>query len=132
MKNILLSILVATLGVFVPVLLPASAYAACPSSSGASTPKDQVLVGVGETGGNCSGSGVNNIVNTAVEVLSIVVGIVAIIMIMVAGFKYLTSAGDANKVGSAKNTLIYALVGVAVAALAQFLVHFVLHQANNA
>jgi hypothetical protein len=52
-------------------------------------------------------------------------------MIIVAGLKYIASAGDSNKVSSAKSTLIYALVGVLIAALAQLLVHFVLHQASN-
>jgi hypothetical protein len=50
---------------------------------------------------------------------------------MIAGFKYIASAGDQNKVASAKGTLIYALVGLAVAALTQFLIHFVLANTNN-
>ena len=53
-------------------------------------------------------------------------GIAPIIMIFVAGFKYMTSGGDANKVGSAKTTLIYAIIGLALAALAQLLVKTVL------
>ena len=65
-------------------------------------------------------------IKTIVSVLSIVIGIVAVIMFIISGFKYITSGGDSNGVSSAKNTLIYAIVGLIIVALAQFFVHFVL------
>ncbi len=77
------------------------------------------------------GSGVTNVIKAAVTILSIIAGAAAIIMIIVGGLKYITSGGDSNAVSSAKSTLIYALIGVAVAAIAQFLVHFVLTTSNN-
>jgi hypothetical protein len=52
-------------------------------------------------------------------------------MILVGGLKYTTSGGDASSVSSAKNTIIYALVGLIVAAFAQFLVRFVLFTATH-
>jgi hypothetical protein len=55
-----------------------------------------------------------------------VVGVIAVIMIIIGGLKYVTSGGDSSAVGSAKNTIIYALVGLVVVALAQALVKFVL------
>jgi hypothetical protein len=114
-------------------LIPASALA-CGSSSGSSTSQVEYSVGstTAGTAPDCSGSGVTNVLSAAVTVLSLVIGAAAVIMILVGGFKYMTSGGDSSKVASAKTTLIYALVGVAVAALAQFLVHFVLYQATNA
>jgi hypothetical protein len=66
-----------------------------------------------------------------VQVLSFVVGAAAVIMIVVAGLKYVTSGGDSAKVGSAKSTLVYALIGLAIAVLAHLLVIFVLKAANN-
>ena len=45
-------------------------------------------------------------------------------MVIVSGFKYITSGGDPGAVSSAKRTLIYALVGLAVAVLAEFMAHF--------
>jgi hypothetical protein len=110
------------------VIVPANAFA-CGSGTGSS--KDQVLNGVDQTGTDCSGSGVTSAISAAVTVLSIVIGAAAIIMILVSGFRYMTSGGDSGKVSAAKSALIYALVGLAVAALAQFLVHFVLYQATN-
>jgi hypothetical protein len=110
------------------------AYAAgtgeCGSTAGSS--KDEILTGVGQSGSvNCDGKGVTNAANTFVNILSLVVGIIAIIMIVISAFRFITSGGDSNRVSSARSTLIYALIGVAVAALAQLLIHFVLFQANK-
>ena len=127
MRKIFLHIVLA-LGLTMPVLaLPGAAVAAgnCPSGDSS---KGQVLQGVGETGNNCNDSGVTGVVHAVVNILSLVVGIAAVIMIVIAGFKYITSAGDTNKVANAKSTLIYALIGLVIAALAQFLVHYVLTQ----
>jgi hypothetical protein len=71
-------------------------------------------------------SALSGIVKAAVTILSFIAGIAAVIMIIIAGFKYITSGGDAGGINSAKTTLIYAMVGLAIAALAQFLVHFVI------
>lgn len=77
-------------------------------------------------------TGVTNIVRVVVNMLSYVIGIVAVIMIIIAGLKYVASSGDSGRITSAKNTLIYALVGLAIAALAQVLVHYVLTQSTKA
>jgi cytochrome bd-type quinol oxidase subunit 2 len=78
------------------------------------------------TTGNLSG-----ILSTAINIFSLVVGVIAVIMIIVGGLRYITSGGDSGKVGAAKTTIIYALVGLVVVALAQLIVRFVLTQANN-
>lgn len=62
------------------------------------------------------------------NVLSIVLGIVgalAVLMIVVAGLRYITSAGDPEKAGRAKNGIILALVGLLLAIVAQAIVVFV-------
>lgn len=66
-----------------------------------------------------------------VNLLSVVVGIVAVIMIIVGGFRYIASGGASDKVSGAKNTLIYAIVGLVIVALAQFIVHFVLNNVSS-
>lgn len=108
---------------------PAMVYAApsCPSNN---TPKGQVYSGLGSAG-DCDESGVTDFISTTVNILSIVIGIAAVIVIILSGFKFITSGGDSSKVATAKNTLIYALIGLVVAALAQFLVHFVLSAATK-
>jgi hypothetical protein len=79
-----------------------------------------------------NGSGVGGIVKAIVGILSYIVGVAAVVMVILGGFKYVTSAGDSGRISSAKNTLVYALVGLAIAALAQFLVHFVLSASSDA
>ena len=68
----------------------------------------------------------NSIVEDIINIFSWVVGVVSVIMVIFGGFRYITSGGDAGKVTSAKNTIVYALVGLVIAALAQVLVLFVL------
>ncbi|MDB5169976.1 MAG: hypothetical protein JWN82_372 [Candidatus Saccharibacteria bacterium] len=71
-------------------------------------------------------TGIQDIASKVVNFLSVIVGVVAVIMIIVGGFRYITSGGDSSNVSGAKNTLIYAIVGLIIVALAQFIVHFVL------
>jgi len=110
----------------------AAATTTCPTGSGVKGgSKTQVLGGIGETNSDCSGAKGQSAINATVTILSFIVGFVAVIMVIVSGFKYITSGGDSGKVASAKNTLIYALIGAAIAVLAQFLVHFVINKASG-
>ena len=59
------------------------------------------------------------------------VGIVAVIMIIVGGFKYITSGGESSKVSGAQSTILYAVVGLVVVVLAQIIVHFVLNKTSG-
>lgn len=71
---------------------------------------------------------IQRIVETVIDIFSVIVGIVAVIMIIWGGFKYITSGGDSSNITSAKNTIIYAIIGLVIVALAQFFVQFVLEQ----
>lgn len=77
-------------------------------------------------------STVNDIIATVINIFSIVVGVVSVIMIIIGGLKYITSGGDSGNVSGAKNTILYAIVGLVVVALAQIIVRFVLTNVNNA
>jgi uncharacterized membrane protein YuzA (DUF378 family) len=129
MKRIILNLIAAFTLIFIPLIaIPALASADCGTPSDSKT---QVLKGISQTGSDCSSNGVSNFISTIVSILSYIVGIAAIIVIILSGMKYITSGGDSGKVASAKNTLIYALIGIAIAALAQFLVHFVFTAATS-
>jgi Type IV secretion system pilin len=90
-----------------------------------------------ENPGQCTVAGtdatsrINNIVHTIVNLLSALVGIVAVIMIIVGGFRYITSGGNDTSVTSAKNTILYAIIGLVVVALAQIIVRFTLSKLTN-
>lgn len=76
-------------------------------------------------------SNLNNIITDIVNIFSVIVGIVSVIMIIYGGFRYVTSGGDSGNVSSAKNTIIYAVIGLVVVALAQFIVQFVLDRVTT-
>jgi hypothetical protein len=78
----------------------------------------------------CPEGRLNDVITNIVNVLSVIVGIVAVIMIIIGGFKYITSGGDSGSITSAKHTIIYAIVGLVVVALSQFIVRYVLDQAT--
>lgn len=55
-----------------------------------------------------------------------IVGVIAVIMLIIGGVKYLISGGDAKKVTDAKNTILYAIIGLVIAFLAFAIVNFVI------
>lgn len=69
---------------------------------------------------------VNDIITSVINIFSLVVGVVSVIMIIIGGLKYITSGGDSGNVSGAKNTILYAIIGLVVVALAQVIVRFVL------
>ena len=77
-------------------------------------------------------SKITGIIRTVINVLSFLVGGISVIMIIVGGFRYLISGGDSNAIASAKNTIIYAIVGLMIALLAQALVRFVFTKTTTA
>lgn len=72
-----------------------------------------------------------SLVKDAVNVILWVVGILSVIMLVWGGIKYTTSAGDTNKVTSAKNTIIYAVIGLVIAIMAYAIVNFVIDKLGD-
>lgn len=75
---------------------------------------------------------VNDIVKLVINIFSLIVGVISVIMIIIGGLKYITSGGDSANVTGAKNTILYAVIGLVVVALAQFIVRFVLAKVSSA
>ena len=70
--------------------------------------------------------GVNKLLNTITDSLMFAVGVVGVAMVIVSGIRYITAHGDKSQITSAKNTLIYSLVGIVVAICAYGIVKFIL------
>ena len=77
-------------------------------------------------------NGVNKIIKVAINLISVIAAVIAVIMIIVSGFKYITARGDSNQITSARNSLLYAIVGLVVVAFAQVIVRFVLAKSIHA
>ncbi len=71
-------------------------------------------------------SGEGGIILNVVRLLGWAVGIASVFMIILAGLRFITASGDPNSIASARNTIIYALVGIVIFVSAQLLVSFVL------
>ena len=85
-----------------------------------------------DNGEGSAGQKVDNLIATVINIFSFVVGVVAVIMIIYGGFTYITSGGDSGKVGNAKNAILYAVIGLIIVAMAQFVVRFVLSATDSA
>lgn len=81
--------------------------------------------------GEASTEKVNGLLTDIINIFSVIVGIIAVIMIIVAGLRYITSGGKQESVTSAKNTILYAVIGLVIVALAQIIVKFVLTKTVN-
>ncbi len=105
-----------------------------PVTALASTPKQDVCNTLtNNSSSDCSqtpaGSvSIGSLIKTVINLMSWAVGVVAVVMIIVGGFKYVTAAGDSNKLTSARNTLTYAIIGLVVVAFSQIFVQFVLNK----
>ena len=77
------------------------------------------------------GQKIDTTIQNIINLLSVAVGIAAIIMLIIGGFRYVTSAGNQETVKAAKNTIVYALIGLVIVALAQLIVNFVLNKTTQ-
>jgi hypothetical protein len=73
----------------------------------------------------------NCVLTKVINIFSVIVGVIAVIMIVIGGFRYITSGGASDKVKGAKDTLIYAIIGLIIVALAQVIVRFVLSKSTT-
>jgi len=132
MKTIFATILITVIG-FCAIALPSLSYASSTASQA------EVCQGVsvisGNSSNNCrsfssSGSSIDGVISFGLNLFSGIVGVVAIIMIIIGGVKYVTSGGSSEKTTSAKDTILYSIIGLIIVALAQIIVKFVLHKAS--
>lgn len=70
-------------------------------------------------------AGEDGVIIRAVTIMSYIVGFASVLMVMVGGLKFITANGDPNSVSSARNTVLYALIGVVVFLSSQLIVRFV-------
>jgi hypothetical protein len=76
-------------------------------------------------------SHVDTLITNIINVFSAIIGAIAVIMLIYGGLQFGIGGNDPGKVGNARNTITYALVGLVVVGMAQFLVQFVLNRVAN-
>lgn len=69
----------------------------------------------------------NKFIQDVISTLLFVLGAICVIVIIIGGIRYATSGGDSGQIKSAKDTILYAVIGLVVALLAYAIVRFVLN-----
>lgn len=75
--------------------------------------------------------GPNGIITKIANIIAIIVGVAAVIVIIIAGIQYMLSTGDPTKVNNAKNAIIYAVIGLVIVVVARSLVIFIVSEINK-
>ena len=74
---------------------------------------------------------VNTLIRNVINILLWAIGIVSVIMIIIGGFRYVTSNGDSSQVTAAKNTIMYSVIGLIIAIFAYGIVNFVVFRVGG-
>jgi hypothetical protein len=76
-------------------------------------------------------TGEGGIITKVANILAIVAGVIAVIVIIIAGITMMTSGGDAGKVASSRNAIIYTAIGLVVIVLARTIVVFIFNRIQS-
>ncbi len=100
--------------------MPTATFAACDGTGGM------------EQGVDCIGDGkktelfgANGMFTNVINTILFVLGAASVVMIVYGGIRYTLSGGDSSSVTAAKNTILYAVIGLVVAMLAFAISNFV-------
>lgn len=70
--------------------------------------------------------GSTGVITTVTNVLLFIIGAISVIMIIIGGLRYAVSGGNTANVTAAKNTILYAIVGLVIALFAYAMINFVI------
>jgi hypothetical protein len=86
---------------------------------------EEAQKGVDDTGGSSGSINLTETIQNVIGVMLFAVGVISVIMIVVGGIRYAVSGGDANATKSARDTILYAIIGLVVSFVAWGVVNFV-------
>ena len=89
------------------------------------SPADIIACGQEEMKTTENNHDISSIISIIINIVFFIIGIISVGFIIFGGIKYTMSAGDASKVTAAKNTIMYAAIGLIVSLLAFAIVNFV-------
>ena len=139
MKNkfikITVAVLISIISPLTTITLP-KAFADNPCAadpcSGSCTYTDEIKESVyGCTIGSDRINDAGNAVGTILSIIIGALGIVAVIFVVMGGIQYMTSAGDATKLKRAKDTILYACIGLAICVLSFAITQFAINAINS-
>jgi hypothetical protein len=138
-KSAFMSLAFGVVLAFVAVVSPLAPTTFAQNQGGA-TNCDEGIRGGAQSGIACSQGanaptrlfGDGSIFTLVVNILLFIIGAISVIMLIIGGIRYTISGGDSSAVTSAKNTILYAIIGLIVAFLAFAIVNWVLGAINPA
>ena len=71
-------------------------------------------------------NGETSIIRRGINLMLYGIGVLSVIMLIFGGFRYIVSGGQKEKVTAAKNTILYAIIGLLVAVFAYAIINFVI------
>lgn len=110
------------------LVLSGNAVVAVVAASGAQAAVSGVQSGADITKGDDQKTDLVENIRVITNTLLFAIGVVAVIMLIVGGFRYIFSGGNSTNTSAAKDTILYAVIGIVVALLAYAIVNFVLGQ----
>ena len=119
MKNLIVAIIAVFSVSVLSGTVAVPAYAACTDASSC------VSQGITDAGGPSTPKKPGPIIKNIVNVLLYVLGALSVIMIIMGGIRYTTSNGDASRIKAAKDTIMYAVIGLVVALLSSAIISLV-------
>ena len=84
--------------------------------------------GAGKT--QCGTSSITGLFHSVTSILLFLIGAIAVIMIIVGALRYVLSAGDGKNTAAAKDTILYAIIGLVIALSAYAIISFVTGHVN--
>jgi hypothetical protein len=97
----------------------------CPEGSTAVVCQEN---GNNQSADNNSIFGPDGIFTKVANVITMIVGIAAIIVVIIGGLQYVLATGDPQRINNAKNTILYALIGLVIAVAARAIIVFVIRR----
>jgi len=134
-KSIFGGVLLASALAFVALVSPLTPTASAQAVDGCTSGTSYAQTGINCAQGQGTPTtlfGTGSIFTTIVNVLLFIIGAISVIMLIIGGIRYTISNGDSGAVTSAKNTILYAIVGLIIAFLAFAIVNWVLGAVNPA
>lgn len=92
----------------------------------------QMQSGVNRSGGSGNSTNLNTFIERIINAVLFLLGAIAVLMIIIGGFRYVMSNGDPSAAKSAKDTILYAVIGLIVAIIAYAVVRWVITNIGNA
>lgn len=126
--KLLLATFLATAGLFAAA--PALAID-CSSASSLNTVQCGVNSVTSSNQNQSSGGNIDDTIRAVFQIITLIAGVLAVIMLIIGGLRFVTSGGSQDAVKNARNTILYAVIGLFIVVIAQLLVHFVFNNVDQ-